>query len=76
MAGFGRIVQFVVFLSQVGLGYSTVHTERHQFKPKKPKHVIVKQHKVARGPLRRHEPMTGNLSSAMISTGKQVKQVN
>ena len=60
--------------SQVRFSSSTVHTERHQFKPAKTKQVIVKQHKVARCPLRRHEPMTSNLSSAVISRDKQVKQ--
>lgn len=60
--------------SQVRFGRSTVHTERHEFKPAKTKQVIVKQHKVARCPLRRHETMTSNLSSAVISRDKQVKQ--
>lgn len=53
--------------SQVRLGRSTVHAERHELKPKKTKQVIVKQHKVTGSPLRRHEPMTSNLSSAVIS---------
>lgn len=59
--------------SQESLSRSTVHTKRHQFKPKKTKHVIVKQNKVTWSHLRRHKTMTSDLSNSVISTGKQVE---
>lgn len=65
-------VVFQSFLSQERLGCSAVHTKSHQFNPKKTKHVVIKQHKVAWGPLRRYKPMTGNPSFAMISTAKRL----